>query len=53
MKLLGRRSDSPQQSAAPQGYAQPVATPAPAPAPAPVVEPAPAPIPDSADEMPF
>ena len=57
MKLLGRRSDSPQQSAAPQGYAQPVATPAPAPAPvpasAPIAEPTPAPIPDSADEMPF
>ena len=59
MKLLGRRSDAPQQATAPQEYAQPAAAPqvaqpsyaqpvaAPAPAPAPV------PPADSADDLPF
>ena len=45
MKLLGRRSDAPQQAAAPQEYAQPVPAPAPAPAPVPPA--------DSADDLPF
>ena len=54
MKLLGRRSDNPQQSAAPQEYAQQTApAPAPAPASAPIAEPTPAPIPESADDLPF
>ena len=68
MKLLGRRSDAPQQAAAPQEYAQPVAAqPAvapqaapqayaqPTPTPAPVAAPVAAPVPpaDSADDLPF
>ena len=61
MKLLGRRSDAPQQAAAPQEYAQPAAAPQVAqpaysqPMAAPTPAPAPAPVPpaDSADDLPF
>ena len=53
MNLLGRRSDSPQQGAAPQsGYQQ--AAPAPAYQQAPAYQAAPAPIPaDDPDDLPF
>ena len=61
MKLLGRRSDAPQQAAAPQEYAQPAAAPQvaqpaysqPMAAPAPAPAPAPVPPADSADDLPF